>query len=356
MRRRQDVDFLVNRMNLSDVRWARTQTRADGPIAEGEAVLRVDHYALTANNITYALLGDRLHYWDHFPAEAGWGRIPVWGHADVVMSRMPDLPEAQRVFGYLPMSPLLKIAPEQITSGGFRDASVHRRRLPAMYQAYMRTPREDAQHEDLRALLQPLASTGWLIDSWLIDNDLFGAQQVVLGSASSKTALGAAFLLGRRADREFEVIGLTAGKNRGFCERVGYYDRVVEYGEMRSLRAQTATVFVDMSGAAAVRRDVHEHFATALRYSCAVGLSHGTLSAPANLPGPAPQMFSATAQAEKCRAELGAADFEAQLQEAQAAFSASALTWLEVVRAGGPAATEAAYRNVLTGQVARIKA
>ena len=47
------------------------------------------------------LLGDMQAF---FPAESGWGRVPVWGFADVVGSRHQALAEGVRVFGYLPMS------------------------------------------------------------------------------------------------------------------------------------------------------------------------------------------------------------------------------------------------------------
>jgi hypothetical protein len=48
----------------------------------GEALLvKVESFAFTANNITYALAGDQLKYWNLFPAPQGFGTIPVWGFA-----------------------------------------------------------------------------------------------------------------------------------------------------------------------------------------------------------------------------------------------------------------------------------
>ena len=58
---------------------------------EGEAQLRVERFALTTNNVTYAALGEQLGYWRLFPAPEGWGRIPAWGYARVVGSRSPAL-------------------------------------------------------------------------------------------------------------------------------------------------------------------------------------------------------------------------------------------------------------------------
>src|SRR4249920_1934332 len=77
---------------------------ADTEPADGEALLRVDTFALTANNVTYAVLGDFLQYWKFFPgSEEGWGRVPVWGFADVVASRAEGVEEGARLWGYLPM-------------------------------------------------------------------------------------------------------------------------------------------------------------------------------------------------------------------------------------------------------------
>ena len=57
----------------------------DAPIADlrdNELLVRVDRFAFTANNITYALLGDALKYWQLFPAPEGYGNIPVWGFGE----------------------------------------------------------------------------------------------------------------------------------------------------------------------------------------------------------------------------------------------------------------------------------
>jgi hypothetical protein len=45
----------------------------------GEALVRIDRLAVTANNITYAAFGDvpHLRYWSFFPtAEEGWDTCP----------------------------------------------------------------------------------------------------------------------------------------------------------------------------------------------------------------------------------------------------------------------------------------
>ena len=84
-----DWHFLVDR---DDYRTTRVVEFAPAPLDEGEVRLRVDAFGFTANNITYAAAGDMIGYWTFFPApdpgdEVNWGRVPVWGFADVVESR-----------------------------------------------------------------------------------------------------------------------------------------------------------------------------------------------------------------------------------------------------------------------------
>lgn len=97
-------DLLVDRTDGHRLRVAAADTAGEGGLAPGQVLLRVDSFGLSTNNVTYAALGDALGYWRFFPAPEGWGRVPVWGFADVARSRHPDLAEGERVFGFLPMS------------------------------------------------------------------------------------------------------------------------------------------------------------------------------------------------------------------------------------------------------------
>jgi len=353
-RRMECLDFLVGRENLSQVRWDDAPTRSDYTLQAGDALLAVDSYAFSANNITYGVCGEWLQYWQVFPAPEGWGRIPVWGYANVVASRVPELQEGTRVFGYLPMSPYLRVRPARVNEHSFVDASEHRRQLPATYQNYERTSAADAATEALRAILRPLIGTGFLIDGWLQDQARFGARQILVASASSKTAIGAAYFMSRRPQRDFEIIGLTSARNRAFCEGLGYYDRVLEYTEVGTLDAAVPSVFVDMAGDAAVTAAVHRQFASSLKHSCLVGLTHRTVSlaAPArDLPGPAPQLFFAPAQVELRQKQWGADGFATRVRDVQRDLYAAARAWLHISYARGREPIEAAYRAVLEGRI-----
>lgn len=56
------TNFQVNRTNLSETSYCSIPDY-DGIELENEVVLKVDKFALTANNITYGVAGDMIGYW-----------------------------------------------------------------------------------------------------------------------------------------------------------------------------------------------------------------------------------------------------------------------------------------------------
>jgi len=345
------TDFLVSRSDLRQCRVAEAPRPEPQP---GEALLRVDTFALTANNITYAVFGDAMRYWDFFPAPAGWGRIPVWGYATVVRSRHDALPEGERVYGYLPMSTHLVVQPGKVGDASFVDAAPHRAALPGPYQVYTRAahvPGFGPEFEDVQSILRPLFFTSFLIEDFLADNDLFGATSVVVASASSKTALGVAFQLTRNRPRGCRVIGLTSPRNVEFCRRVRYYDEVLTYDALASLPAGVPTVYVDMAGDGKLLHAVHDHFRDQLKHSCIVGATHWEDRATQHaMPGPKPQFFFAPTQIQKRRKDWEPGVLEQRLGAAWDALVPSVKPWLEVTHGRGAAAVEKTYREVLEGR------
>ncbi|HEY5646442.1 MAG TPA: DUF2855 family protein, partial [Pseudomonadales bacterium] len=185
-------NYLVRRDDLTIARMADTD---DLSPASGEVVLRVDRFALTANNITYGVAGDIIGYWNFFPAADGWGRIPVWGVGTVTASAHPQVETGQQFYGYFPMSTELKVMPERVGPRGFTDASPHRSALPVVYNQYSLMTAEngfDPAHVNHAMLYRPLFTTSFVLDDYFADNAFFGASNVILGSASSKTAFGMA--------------------------------------------------------------------------------------------------------------------------------------------------------------------
>jgi hypothetical protein len=349
------LDFIVQREDLRECKFVPAAETAETELRPGQVLLRNDRFGFTSNNITYAVFGEAMQYWAFFPAPEGWGRIPVWGFGDVVRSSHDAVSEGERVFGYLPMSTYLMVEPDPVTEASFTDVSAHRVALPVAYQQYSRVagdPGYDPEYEDQQALLQPLFVTSFLIEDFLADSGLFGADVVVISSASSKTALGVAFLLSGKRSSQHEVIGLTSPANVAFCDRLGYYDRVLAYDELESLSSDTPTVFVDMAGEGKLLHAVHHHFGDSLKHSCLVGATHWEKrETPQELPGVEPQFFFAPTRVEKRRQDWGPDGFGQRYGDARRAFLPSVDGWMKVVHGHGQAAVEAVYREMLDGKM-----
>ena len=141
-----------------------------------------------------------MRYWNFFPAESGWGRVPVWGFADVARSTVPDAaPRASASTATSRCRRTSWCGPSRSARRGFVDGSAHRAGLPPVYNQYRRVaadPGYVAALEDRQAVLQPLFMTGWLLAD-LVADEAAGARSVVIASASSKTAIALAASLAR---------------------------------------------------------------------------------------------------------------------------------------------------------------
>lgn len=344
------VVFEVRRDDLHESRFADSEP---AELEDGQALLRVESFGLTSNNITYAVFGDAMSYWDFFPAESGWGRMPVWGFADVAASRHDAVEEGTRVYGYFPPATELVVTPDRAGAAGFVDAAPHRGGLPPVYNGYQRIdadPSYDPEREATIILLRPLFVTSFLIDDFLDDaGHLDGA--VAISSASSKTSLAAAFMLAERDG--VEVIGLTSPGNTGFAERVGVYDRVTTYDSVSDLPSGAAA-YVDVSGDGAVRSAVHEHYGNDLVHSAIVGATHWDRMAAGDsgeLPGPAPTLFFAPDRISTRTSDWGREGLDSRVADAWRRYAEWTDGWLEVVEGRGPEAVERVYREVLDGEI-----
>ena len=329
----------VLEVRRDDLRTARALDAEPSRLEVGQTQLAVERFGLTANNVTYGMMGDRLGYWTFFPAaEEGWGRVPAWGFATAIKSRCAEVPEGTRIFGYVPMGGGFVLTPQHVDERGLRDGSLHRAELPAIYNGYRRA--EPTHGDDVTMVLQPLFMT-----SILLARSLEGTERVILSSASSKTALGTAYLLARAGT---EVVGITASKP--FVASLGVYREVVGYDAIQELARRRAT-FVDLAGNADVRAAVHRCLGDELEASVLVGATHIGAERPAAaepLPGPPPTSFFAPDHIG------GGID-----AEARAAFGDLvewSAEWLEIERRDGRDAGLAAWAELVNGSVAPTKA
>jgi len=327
------------------------------PLAElrdGQVRLRVDRFAVTANNVTYASVGDALGYWDFFPAESGWGRVPAMGWGEVVASAHPDVAVGGRYYGWFPMSRSLDLSVSPSESG-LRDEGEQRAAHAPVYRTYTATdrdpfhaPGDDA--EDRHALLRGLFLTAFLADDFLAEHGYFGASSALVLSASSKTAIGFAQCA---ADRGLDaLVGVTSPANLDFVSGLGWYDRVVAYPDVASIPADVDSVAIDLAGDGALLSRIHAHLGDRLRYSMSIGLSHhGAPSRPASLPGPKPEFFFAPSQVSQRMRDWGPEGYRQRVAEALRRCVDASRGWLEVSRSYGPAAAQQTWLAVLGGQV-----
>ncbi len=342
--------LIVNRAQIDE---AKIVERDAATLEDGQIRVATRRFALTANNISYALSGEAIGYWRFFPdAEDGWGCVPVWGFGEVVESRAEGIAVGDSYWGFFPMASELVMAPSKISANGITDGIAHRRELPYVYNMYARTNDDPAPLgaiPDLRSLMFPLLTTSYVIDDYIADNGGFGAAQVIIGSASSKTAFGLAYYLRQRGEQQ--VIGLTSPSNIGFVEGLGLYDRVIAYDAIGTLDPATPSVFVDMSGDGAVVAAVHHHFRDQVKASIGVGATHwGADRAPKGLPGARPAFFFAPAQIAKRDQDWGAGVLMRRAVEANIAACAVLSARMAVVEAHGPDAIAAAYAEMVAGK------
>lgn len=327
----------VNKLEL-----AATMALPDPPApAGGEALFVVEQFALTANNVTYAVHGEDFAYWNFFPAPEGLGIVPVWGFGRAETSAADGVATGDRHFGYWPMAAQALLTPVAASRSAFTDGAAHRAGLPPFYNRY-NAAATDWGDEALQCLFRPLYATSFLIDALVATRPV---DTLLLSSASSKTSLGVA----QAAKGRQQVIGLTSPANRAFCEATGYYDAVLTYGEVAAVPGN-AIAFIDMAGNGALRLDVHTQLAGRLHESHIVGDTHWQASNAGALPGPAAELFFAPTVAQARVAEWGAAGFDARLSAAWRRFSAT-LEWLKIERVSGRHQVADAWADLVRGRI-----
>ena len=348
------TDFVVARNDLQQCKVIDTQLPDAADLPDEALLVKVTRFAFTANNITYAVLGDQMKYWQLFPAPAGFGNIPVWGFGEVIASKHPGVSEGETLFGYFPMATHLVIEAPDVSKRALRDGAAHRQGVAPVYNAYARVSGDPAfagRQGDYQALLRPLFMLSFLVDDFLAENEFYGAKRVMLSSASSKTAYGLAHLLHTR-DNGIKVVGLTSAGNTAFVKSLGCYDEVVTYDSVNALPADKAVAFVDMAGSSTLRERLHRHFGDQMKYSGRIGLTHRSLSPDeAELPGAKPIWFFAPDQIRKRAREWGPGGVDKRFGTAWSGFVPRLDRWIEVSESHGPAAVQQGYLDTLNGRV-----
>lgn len=351
----QAFDIQVNRKNFHDYKVATKEVPTANDLAEGQILVKVDQFAFTANNITYAAVGEVVGYWKFFPVSGDWGVIPVWGFADVIASKKEGVSVGERFYGYYPMGSHLIMSPAKVKPTNFMDGIEHRQALPTIYNNYINTktdPSYSPKGESIQSLFRPLFTTSFLIDDFMADNEFFGGQNIILTSASSKTAIGLAALLAqRKGESTLKVIGLTSTGNMDFVNSLGYYDSVLSYDQVQQLDNDTPSVIVDFSGNAQLQENLQSHLGSQLVYNCLVGMVDWTQRGGAKSAATNGKFFFAPSQAVKRNKEWGIEGFQQRIGMAWMKFTSQIGNWMTVKEASGAHELAELYLPMLEGKM-----
>ena len=351
--------LLVNRTDFADVALVSAD---DAALADGSIRVSIGPWALTANNITYMAVGDMIGYWKFFDPKDygiqmdGFGRMPVWGYAQVTESKCTDVPIGTLIYGFFPIAQSFDMKPVKLTPLGFQDSTAHRTELHPVYNGYTFVDKDPsfAAHRDLQPVLRPLFTTSFLIDDFLADENFFDAEQVLLLSASSKTAMGTAYCLKQRSN--IKVTALTSEGNKAFTQGTGFYDKVYTYDTITDMNPDVKTVVVDMAGSGIVTGNVYDHFEENIIYNCMVGKSHWD-GAPPTTPklGAPAVMFFAPDRIKQRLKDWGGETFAKNLAARWLPFCDSAQDWLEIKESHEVTELLKTYKDFLNGDVGPSK-
>ncbi len=351
----QAKEFVVDLANFQSTHFVE-KTFPD-TLESNQVLFRIDQFSFTSNNITYAIVGDRIGYWKFFPTKAGHGIIPAWGFADVVVSNHPEVKVGERFYGYFPMASHLLVEPSKVQPHGFVDGIAHRAALPPVYNYYTNVS-QDATHspeqEALQSIFRPLFTTSFLIDDVFHEQDYFGTQNIVLTSASSKTAQALAFLLTTRKKAQnlaLNIIGLTSDRNKAFVNQLGWYDTVLTYDQIDQLDNNEPHAVVDFTGNHQTQYTLQTHLALQLRYNCLVGLvdwQHLEGAKPLPKKG---EFFFAPTYAEQRQKAWGPAGFQQKVGEAWQAFATNVKDSIQINAPIGNEDLEKLYLDMLSGKI-----
>lgn len=329
---------------------------SDLEIGDGEILVKVEKFAYTANNITYAVAGDMIGYWKFFPAMGketeGWGVIPVWGFGEIVESNAEGLPVGERLFGYWPPATAVKMKPVAITDARFIDGAEHRQELPGGYNLYRRLSGEKGYNpafDKARMLLWPLYLTGFCIWDQFQEKNWFDAKQIIVMSASSKTSIGLAYAL--RADENApKVIGMTSPRNLEMVKGLGLYDEAITYDDVKELDAGTATVIVDMSGNNKVLAKLHTYLGDNMKFTSNVGITHWDNALPQKgVNQERSKFFFAPGHIQKRMKEWGPAVFDQKTQAFIMDAAGKTQSWLKFKTLNGLNDLAAVHPKVCEG-------
>ena len=328
-------------------------------LAKDQLILEVESFGFSANNITYASMGEQMKYWGFFPAEGNWGKVPVWGYGVVVASNHADIPVGEKYFGYFPMATHLLMTADKVNQFGFRDCSSWRVSNSPVYDNYIRCATDISYKADQEAWdlnFRPLYITSFILDDYLADIVTNEVGDIVFTSASSKTAYGAAFLMKTLKEKRglnVNIVGLTSKGNIDFVESIGCFDSVCSYDDFSSLSPDNCAWLIDFAGSPSLLNrfdDYSNNFQRLVKVG-ATDWQDQKASRTRLSEGLVQELFFAPSHVAKRREEWGVEAFNQAYANAWLSFAKHIKPLLRVHEVDGVKGVEAIYQAFLSGEV-----
>jgi hypothetical protein len=322
-----------------------------------EVLLKIDSFGFSANNITYALLGEKMGYWGFFPAQSNWGIIPVWGFATVALSNVEGIEVGEKLFGYLPMASHWVVKPGKVSAHGFFDVHAQRKSISPVYDNYLRCAQDvgyDVNKEAIQMNIRPLFMTSFVLDDFVAEHIDTQVQDIILTSASSKTAYGTAHLLHKhKAERglSYRVIGLTSASNKAFTEQLGCYDQVICYADIQQLDVNNGVWILDFAGNKKLLLELQQTYADNLHKMIFIGATDVQAQNNKAVGQLVADVFFAPAQVKKRTQEWGQQKFAQQYAQAWQGFLRIIDSNVDVADYVGANGIEAVYQQALAGKL-----
>ena len=340
MIRKQYWTVEVNRSELSA---SRILTETGQQLAQGELLIDIDRLAISANNITYALLGDSFGYWNLFPSTRPWGRIPAWGYGQVVETLNGDIPVGTRLYGLFPMASQVTIRAEA-SGSAIVDTSEHRSSIDPVYNRYVIDSTSSESQMNSYALLRPLIVMSFVLAEYLRGQCFFRASNIVVTSASSKTALGLGLLLGS----EVRTVGVTSPENLGFVAAAQCFAHTATYHDDLEDIMTGDCLILDFAGDDLLI----ERLRGSARGVCKVlrtGQTHPRAGGGAETSRQGSDTFFAPEHIKRLTRAWGHSLFDEKLRSAIAKFEGASRPWYREAKLTGPYALGEAVTSLVNG-------
>jgi len=179
----------------------------------------------------------------------------------------------QRLYGYLAMSRylILQLDPQtnryhvNIALGDFPKD----RRPYKQLNICENDPMYRLDREDETMLYRPLFWTAYWFEDYLNEHKYRGARNILVSSASSKTAFALAYNIGvrkkhSRGSLDVNVVGLTSASNAPFTRGLNLYDSVLTYEDIPTLGSTGSWIYVDVSSSPSLMAKIEHQLAPIL--------------------------------------------------------------------------------------------